>query len=103
VYPSHMEALPLAWLEGMAMGKCVVASNTGPGSEVIVDGESGLLCNPLDPASIADKVIAALTKPAMRQSLAARARERVVQRFSESALAAQNEAFYAKCCEAGRA
>ena len=31
VYPSHMEALPVAWLEGMAMGKPVVAGDAGPG------------------------------------------------------------------------
>ena len=53
VYPSHMEAMPLAWLEGMSMGKCVVASQTGPGPEVIEHGVSGLLCDPHDPAAIA--------------------------------------------------
>jgi glycosyltransferase involved in cell wall biosynthesis len=97
VYPSHIEALPLAWLEAMSMGKCVVASVTGPGDEVIADGESGLLCSPYDPADIADKLIAALTQPALRRRLGTQARARVVQHFSHSALAEQNEAFYEQC------
>jgi glycosyltransferase involved in cell wall biosynthesis len=100
VYPSHMEALPLAWLEGMAMGKCVVASLTGPGPEVITDGESGLLCSPFDPAQIAAKVIAALTQPALRERLGAGARRRVLSHFCESVLAEQNEAFYDRCVRA---
>lgn len=97
VYPSHMEALPLAWLEGMAMGKCVIASKTGPGPEVIIDGESGLLCDPFNPADIAEKVIASLTAPALRRRLGDAARRRVVNHFSESVLAGRNEAFYDHC------
>lgn len=100
VYPSHMEALPLAWLEAMAMGKCVVASSTGPGHEVIVDGESGLLCNPYDPADIAEKLIAAVTQPELRRRLADGARRRVVTHFSQEALAERNEAFYERCAHA---
>ena len=37
-YPSHMEAMPVAWLEGLASSKAVLASRTGPGPEVIEDG-----------------------------------------------------------------
>lgn len=97
VYPSHMEALPLAWLEGMAMGKCVVASVTGPGREVITDGDSGLLCSPFDPSAIAASVISALTLPALRARLGAAARTRAVTQFGEAALAEKNEAFYRDC------
>jgi glycosyltransferase involved in cell wall biosynthesis len=97
VYPSHMEALPLAWLEGMAMGKCVVASRTGPGPEVIEHGISGLLCDPHDPSAIAEHVIAALTQPALRQRIGAAARARIAARFSESVLVTRNEEFYRRC------
>jgi glycosyltransferase involved in cell wall biosynthesis len=100
VYPSHMEALPLAWLEAMAMGKCVIASMTGPGSEVIVDGDSGLLCNPYDAGDIAEKLVAALTQPLLRQRLGDAARRRVVSHFSQDALAGRNEAFYERCTHA---
>jgi glycosyltransferase involved in cell wall biosynthesis len=97
VYPSHMEALPLAWLEAMSMGKCLVASVTGPGPEVIEDGVSGLLCDPHRPEAIAAKVIMALTQPALRHRLGAAARARVVADFSEDVLVARNEQFYRQC------
>jgi glycosyltransferase involved in cell wall biosynthesis len=97
VYPSHMEAMPLAWLEGLAMGKAVVASATGPGVEVVEDGESGLLCNPYEPASIADKISALLKQEDLRKRLGERARERAVNQFSVDKLVSRNEAFYLRC------
>ena len=101
VYPSHMEALPVAWLEGLAMGKAVVASQTGPGPEVVEDGVSGLLCDPHDPSSIADRIIALLEDPGLRGRLATQARERVVRHFSIEVLAARNEMFYGNCIGGG--
>jgi glycosyltransferase involved in cell wall biosynthesis len=97
VYPSHMEALPIAWLEGLAMGKAVVAASTGPGPEVIEDGISGLLCDPHDPGSIAERVILALRDEPMRKRLGAEARRRAVDRFSVEPLVDRNLKFYARC------
>jgi glycosyltransferase involved in cell wall biosynthesis len=99
VYPSHMEAHPVAWLEGMAMGKPVVASKTGPGPEVIEDGVSGLLCNPHDPHSIAESVIRCLQAPALADRLGSAARARAVQEFSVEKLVLRNEEFYLRCLE----
>ena len=99
VYPSHMEAMPLVWLEALAMGKAVVASKTGPGPEVIADGVSGLLCDPHDPQSIADKIIALLKDDGLRRYLGRQARERAVNSFSESVLVERNEAFYRRCIQ----
>jgi glycosyltransferase involved in cell wall biosynthesis len=98
VYPSHMEAMPLTWLEGLSMGKPVVASRTGPGPEVVEDGVSGLLCNPHDPASIAEKITVLLADARLRLSLGRAARERVVGLFSVGALVERNEAFYRDSC-----
>lgn len=97
VYPSHMEAMPLAWLEGMAMGKAVVASETGPGREAIEDGISGLLCNPHDPASIASRIIELLKDESLRRRLKGRARTRIEEQFSVDAMIERNEEFYARC------
>ena len=99
VYPSHMEALPVAWLEGMAMGKAVVASETGPGPEVIEDGISGLLCNPRDPASIAERIIRLLQNADLRRHLGDQARRRVSGMFSTHVLIERNERFYSRCIE----
>jgi glycosyltransferase involved in cell wall biosynthesis len=97
IYPSHMEALPVAWLEGLAMGKAVVASATGPGREVVEDGITGLLCDPHDPASIADRVVTLFREPGLRSRLGAAARERAIRHFSVDALVLRNEAYYDRC------
>lgn len=97
VYPSHMEALPVAWVEGMACGKAVVASRTGPGPEVIEDGVSGLLCNPHDPADIAEKVVQVLRDRDLAEKLGKAARERAEAVFSADVLVRKNEAFYERC------
>lgn len=102
VYPSHMEAMPVAWLEGLAMGKAVLASRVGPGPEVIEDGETGLLCDPHDPKSIADGAIRLLTSPVLRRRLGAAARSRAQGDYSVEVLAAKNEAFYERSLAKGR-
>ena len=56
-YPSHMEAMPLAWLEVLAMGKVFLGSNTGPGPEAVLDNVTGFLINPHHPKEIADKIL----------------------------------------------
>ena len=94
VYPSHMESFGLAWLEVLAMGKALVASNVGPGSEIVMDGLTGLLCNPLDPESIADKTIKLLKNPDLGISLGKAARTDVIRRFAIEGVVKQNIDFY---------
>jgi glycosyltransferase involved in cell wall biosynthesis len=89
-----MEALPIAWVEGLAMGKAVVASETGPGPEVIEDGVSGLLCNPHDPDSIAAALLRVLNDAPLRARLGAAARQRAEQLFSLEKLVHDNIEYY---------
>lgn len=94
VYPSHMEALPLAWLEALGMGKAFVGSKTGPGPEVVKDGETGLLCDPYDPNDIAEKVIWMLENKAKAAEMGTRGRQDVLKRFDLDHLIKKNIAFY---------
>lgn len=57
VFPSHIETLGLVAPEAMAMQRAVLYTTTGPGPEVVKEGESGWLCNPHDPGDIAQKLI----------------------------------------------
>jgi glycosyltransferase involved in cell wall biosynthesis len=98
-----MEAMPLAWLEGIALGKPVLASSTGPGPEVIEDGVSGLLCDPHDPAEIAAGLIRLLSDRELRLRLGAAARQRAVQHFSLDMLLRRNLEFYRKLVDADSA
>lgn len=94
VYPSHLEAMPIAWIEGLAMGKAVLASRTGPGDEVITAGEDGLLCNPHLPASIAEGLMQALADPNLRRRLGAAARRRAERYHALSPLVDRNASVY---------
>jgi glycosyltransferase involved in cell wall biosynthesis len=94
VYPSHFEAMPIAWLEGLASGKAVVASKTGPGPEIIDDGVTGLLCDPVHPDSIARAVIRLLKDQDLRRRLGAAARHMVQDRYELESITSRNEAYY---------
>ncbi|WP_407307031.1 glycosyltransferase family 4 protein [Desulfosporosinus sp. SB140] len=57
VFPSITETLGLVILEAMASGLPVVAARTGPSSEQIVDGTTGLLYLPDDPNSLKETIL----------------------------------------------
>ncbi|HML34141.1 glycosyltransferase family 4 protein [Sporomusa sphaeroides] len=60
VMASWNEPFGLVTVEAMAAGTPVVATNTGGTAEIIIDGESGLLIPPKDPAKLAQAVIRVL-------------------------------------------
>lgn len=93
-YPSHMEAMPLAWLEVMAMGKVFLGSNTGPGPEAVLEGETGYLANPFDPEHIAQQIRYIFHHYDQALQLADQARLRVLEHFDVQRLALANKAFY---------
>jgi glycosyltransferase involved in cell wall biosynthesis len=74
---SDFEGLPLFAFECMASGTPLVATNVGGLPEVIDDGETGLLVPARDPAALASALERLLRDPALRERLAAAARERV--------------------------
>jgi len=94
VYPSHMEAMPIAWLEGMAAGKALVVSKTGPGPEIVDDGVTGLLCDPREPKSIAEQTIRLLRDASLRCRLGATARQIAVERYSLDKIVERNLSYY---------
>ncbi|MEO6550700.1 MAG: glycosyltransferase family 4 protein [Ferruginibacter sp.] len=99
VYPSHMEAMPLAWIEVMSMGKAFIGSNLGPGPEVISHGVTGLMCNPLDPNDIATKTIEILKDKSFGEMLGRNARADMLKRFATDSIIRQNLDFYESVIE----
>jgi glycosyltransferase involved in cell wall biosynthesis len=97
VYPSHMESIGIALIEGLAMGKGLVIGDRGPAREVLEHGVSGLLCDPYSPVSIARAVISLLKDPAWRTRMGGQARQRAVELFSLEKVVERNEAFYRHC------
>jgi glycosyltransferase involved in cell wall biosynthesis len=92
VFPSLMEATSVAALECMACGLPVAASEVG-GLPEIVDDEVGGLFRPADPESLAGVVVAMLARADLPE-LGARARRRVVERWSNARLAARHLEIY---------
>jgi glycosyltransferase involved in cell wall biosynthesis len=103
VFPSHLENMPVAWLEAMAMGKAIVASKTGPGPEILEDGLSGILCDPFDPSSIADGVIKLLKSEDLPVQLGKQAPKRAAGNFSLNSILQQNVSFYRECLNSYKA
>jgi L-malate glycosyltransferase len=85
--PSLKEGLGVAALEAMAAERPVVASRVGGLAEVVVDGESGLLVTPGDPAPLADAIAALIADPALRRCLAEVGRARVLARYTAARMA----------------
>ena len=96
VFPSHMETLGLVAPEAMAMEKAVIFTELGPGPEVVVDGETGLLCNPHQPENIAKKIVYLLSNSELSIQFGKKARTSVLERFEITNLVKQNIAFYNK-------
>ncbi len=74
VIASVSEGHPQTLLEAMAVGKAVVATDVGGISEILRDGETGLLVPPQDFRAMADKIIYLFQNDIERGRLAAEAR-----------------------------
>lgn len=92
VFPSLMEATSVAALEAMATGLPVAASRVG-GLPEIVDEDVGTLFPPADPQGLAEAVAGLLNRDDLA-AVGARARERVVARWSNRRLALRHLEIY---------
>ena len=68
VMPSRLEAFGLSLLEAMALGKPIIASNTGAFPEVIENGRNGILVE-LDPDQIAQAILHLYKNESLRKEI----------------------------------
>ena len=69
VVPSCDEPFGLVALEGFSQGMCVIASNSGGLTEIVEDGETGVLFNSEDFLDLAGKLEYIITHPDVRLRL----------------------------------
>jgi glycosyltransferase involved in cell wall biosynthesis len=82
VYPSIEEPFGLVPIEAMAHGRPVVASIRGGTRESVVPGVTGLLTDALDPAAMADAMLALWNDPSRCDQLGAAGRNRYLDHFT---------------------
>jgi glycosyltransferase involved in cell wall biosynthesis len=86
VFPSTTETFGLVTLEAMASGVPPVAAKIGGAIEIIEEGTSGLLAQPLDGADLAQKVEWLLDHPDVRRTMGEQAHRRAQEYRWESIL-----------------
>jgi glycosyltransferase involved in cell wall biosynthesis len=86
-------------LEAMACGVPVVATAVGGLTDTVVDGVTGVLVPPRQPAALAEAVRALLADPSRRALLGAAGRERVESRYTWDRIAEETLRVYARCTD----
>ncbi|MBC5833339.1 glycosyltransferase family 4 protein [Flavobacterium sp. F372] len=99
VFPTYAEALPVSWLEAMAMEKAIVASNIGWGNEIVENGVSGFVAHPSNHQEYADRILQLLAEPSLREKMEHNAKLRITSHFEINLIANQNLNFYKKVIE----
>ncbi|MGC5164015.1 glycosyltransferase family 4 protein [Rhodococcus sp. DT1] len=90
--PSLYEGFSLPAVEAMSCGTPLVASRAGAIPEVV--GDAGVLVEPGDAAQLAGALAGLFDDPGAREQLGAKARARVLDRYSWAAVAAQTASVY---------
>ena len=96
VFPTFAEALPVSWIEAMALKKAIVASDIGWATEIIEDSVTGFLVHPNNHNLFADRILELLENQKLRNQFGIEARKKVVQKFSIEVVAKQSADFYQK-------
>ena len=94
VFPTFAEALPVSWIEAMALQKPIVASNIGWANEVIENGVEGFLVHPAAHKQYAERILELLENPKLQEDFGIAARKKVMLKFSTQIVAKQSVLFY---------
>jgi glycosyltransferase involved in cell wall biosynthesis len=82
VTPTLADNLPYTVLEAMGCSVPVVATNVGGIPEQVVDGETGLLVAPSQPAGLGAAILKVLSNPAQAKLMGSKGRQRVQDMYS---------------------
>lgn len=100
VVPSIVaDCCPTVAMEAMVMGQPVVATRSGGLTDIVVDGETGLLVPPADPQALRSALQSLLEDPARRERMGVLAKQQVT-RFQATSVVSNFEQVYQELVEA---
>jgi glycosyltransferase involved in cell wall biosynthesis len=91
---SLSEGFPNTLVEAMAAGAPVVATAVGGNVDAVIDGETGILVPPRDPAALASALLRLVTSAGLRQSFGAAGRERASRAYRAGPTLATLQSMY---------
>jgi len=94
ILPSFFEGMGRVLLEAGACGKPVVASNVGGIPDVVVEGVTGLLVPPGDPAALSDAVLRLMREPKLIIKMGEAARKRINEKYDAGTMVREITALY---------
>ncbi len=100
--PSLWEGLGIVLLEAMAFRLPIVASRVGGITDVVVEGETGLLVPPRDPAALAAALVELLRDGEKRKAMGEKGYRRVAEEFRDETMNEEMLALYEKLFEKKR-
>lgn len=102
VQASCREGLPNALLEAAAAGRAIVATDAGGSSEIVIDGETGLLVPVDDRAKLTEALRRAVTDAALRDRLGSAARDHAARAFGMDRFVREFAELYEELAERAR-
>ncbi len=96
VLPSLVEGMPIALLEAMASGKCIIASETGDIPKLIINGQTGILVKPGDTDGLHKAMVSLLNDESLSVLLAGNAYRKVVNEYSSENMSREYTSLYSK-------
>jgi glycosyltransferase involved in cell wall biosynthesis len=94
VLPSLWEGCPYTLLEAMGCERAVVATRVAGCSDIVREGETGLLVPPAQPEALAEALITLGQDPSRRREMGKRGREWVERRYSLERFITKLETLY---------
>ncbi|MBI9072004.1 MAG: glycosyltransferase family 4 protein [Melioribacteraceae bacterium] len=83
VLNSHDEGFPNSLVEYMSVGAASISTNVGGVSEILVDGENGLLIDADNSKQLEQKIVHLIENPELRKQLGLNAKKTVKENFSK--------------------
>lgn len=99
VRPSRSEGLGNSFIEAMAVGVPVVGTPVGGIPDFLKDGETGILCEPDNPKSVADAVRRIMSNPELRTVVSTNGKNLVVSEYDWNSVAQKMDAIFDKLQE----